>query len=267
MCCLTSEPSLTDQIAYSAISVVSLFILAPIVLWLVPKFVLFAVREFRLHRAVSKAVANFGDDRLLELLNTISALGSTEPMGCMLHEVSRESETGSYTIRLPSGIPDFPWSGQMVRAEFQNLQTENPVTFSLSENGSVDDLLTPHIFWPPRIARTGKKATHIYSPTRLLKLSPAVRQVAENAFPKEPVRFLEGVFRKFGLLEYSVRIGLQPEWVQNFRRHRCSKCSQPVRLIIQVPGYEIHGKLGEFVFYFFGCSRHPDITVSDWDCF
>jgi hypothetical protein len=267
MCCPVSELSVIDQMAYSALSIVSLGVLAPVFFWLLPKFIIFVFREIRLHRAIDKALDGAGDDCLFELLEIISALGNKEPLGCMLHEVSRDTEAGSYTIKLPDGLPDFPWSGQIVRAEFRKLDTENPVAFCFVEDGNIDGVLAPRVYWPPRIGTTGSKARHVQSPAHILKLSSEVSDFAKSAFPSDPKQFLEGVFRRFGLLEYGVRIGLPPVWVQNFRPQRCPDCSRPMRLIIQMPGYEIHKSAGDFVFYLFGCSRHPEKTRSDWDIF
>lgn len=265
MACPATEPSVVDQVVYASLSIVTFVILGPLVFWLIPKFILFIIREIRLDRAVHKALDTLGNDRLLELLNTISTLGNKEPLGCLLHEVSRKNETGVYTVRLPKGIPNFPWSGLIVKAECTDLRAEDPVAFSLITDGSGERLLEPSIFWPPRIGQPGKKAKHVYSPARLLKLSPEVKRIADEALPGQPERFLGGVFRRFGLLENSVRIGLHPEWVQQWRPHTCSECSKPMRLIIQIPGYEIHKDLGDFVFYYFGCERHPHITQSAWD--
>ena len=265
MDCPPPEVMIDQPVAYASVSLVTLVLIGPLVFWLLPKFILFLVREIRLHRAIKEAIALAGDDRLLELLNTISALGNSEPRGCLLHRTLSDNETGTYIVRLPEGIPSFPWSGQVVKASCKDLSADDPVEFSFLDDARAEDTLMPKVFWPPRVSTPGQKAKHIHSPSRLLKLSPEVKQFAENAFPRDPVRFLESVFREFGLLDYSVRIGLHPEWVQGYRSVRCTECSAPLRLILQIPGCEIHTKLGAFVFYHFGCERHPHITQSAWD--
>lgn len=216
---------------------------------------------------VSKAHADLREEDAFALIDEVSRLGNEKPKGCILMRDPSAIPTGKFVAVMPHGIPDFPWSGKRITAEYLGRAKESPVSFTLADYCDEGSQQSGHlgIFRPPIVRSGPKKAQHVFSAASYLKMSPVLETKLAALCPEAPLQLLKVVLHKRGIGDDAIRVGLNPTWVQGWRSHKCRECGKPLRLIIQLPGQAIDRKVAEGVFYLFGCTRHPEFTVTEQD--
>ena len=238
--------------------------------WLLPRLWRFGswlASELRTSARVSKAIAGLAEGDALSLIHQLGRLGNEEPRGCILMRSPDAVATGEFVALLPGDIPDFPWSGKRIIAEYVGRASECPVSLRIDDprDGELARLLNPEIFRPPLCGPGPRKGRHVYSAASYIKMSRDLEARLTALCPEAPLQLLEKMLRNHGIGEDSIRVGLSPVWVQGWRSHKCRECSRPLRLIVQLPGAAIDSHVAEGVFYLFGCTRHPEITATDQD--
>jgi len=276
MCCDPSSPGalhwpsgLSEWMMAGLVSVTAIVLLQAAFL-VIPRLMRFGARlteESRISRLVIAARAGLTQDDAFELSDGISRLGNQKSKGCILLRDLSAKSAGSFSAVLPDAIPDFPWSGKLVRAEYLGRGRGCPVSFKVEDPPASAEriALHPKVFRPPRVKAATGKAQHVFSTDRYLQMSGDLRARMNALCPEAPLRLLEAVLRNQGIGEDAIRVGLSPQWVQGWRTHKCPECGRPMRLVIQLPGDAIDRKVAEGVFYLFGCASHPEVTVTDDD--
>lgn len=225
-------------------------------------------------RAARSAMALVSTDEREELFRLIEKIG-TAPSKGSIGIFSREHRpTGSFSVVLPDDIDGFPWSGIAVTASVEIDRSGRSIHFNLSQADRFkEDSNKNHIRWlkvPATLQANGKRSASIYSVNRYLHLSNELRIRASELHPKDPglfIAYLLSVDGRHPAAEPfdSLRCGLPPAWIQGARFHKCPVCSQPMRLILQVPGFMLGSRQAEGNFYLFGCPSHPHETAQDED--
>ena len=266
MCCIPASPN--DPA--NAIVPLVLTALALIALPQVLRFVRMLRNLIRSHAAMKAVFESLTPDELLQMVSRVEALGNEPSRGCLLIGKHPRPATGRCSISIPTEIPDFPWAGSMLTAQFVGWDKQslrNPVEFSFEKGHQTSTTLSAgaRFFWPP-FRRDGKKrGGHVLSVDRYLKLAPDLSARMAELCPDQPAELFDYILNRVGIGSREVRLGLHPEWQQTYRRHTCPECKRPMRLIAQITGSAIHKRLSGGEFYFFGCVTHPQITASDQD--
>lgn len=248
-------------------------------LWLAPRLVrlIQSLRRWRReHVQISALLADFPEAAFREILAQIESLRTGPSRGCTLIMKPAARADGAFGMIVPQGIPEFPWSGWRVSAQFidrDQSQRRVPVAFTLHEPGTLPEAefklttvsIDAQFFWPPYRSTCGKRGGHIFAVARYLKLSPGLKALAEQFYSSNPEALVEALLSDRGILRSPVRVGLAPEWIQGGRFQKCPQCRKAMRLVIQIEGSLIHPRLAEGNFYLFGCERHPHLTVTDED--
>lgn len=270
MCCGVSSPNSLAEWMMAGLLLVKAIILVGAAGWLIPRLWRFGIclaGELKTSALVSEAYAGLAEEDALSLIDDISRLGNGKPRGCILMRGPTAIATGAFVALPPGDIPDFPWSGKRITAEYLGRAAECPVSFRIDNprEGELEQSTDLGTFKPPFVRSSSKKAQHVFSAASYIRMSRDLETRLTALCPEAPLQLLEKVLRKHGIGEDSIRVGLNPVWVQGWRSHKCRECGKPLRLIIQLPGAAIDSKVAEGVFYLFGCTRHPEITTTDQD--
>lgn len=232
------------------------------------------VRHGVAQRAARSAVASIPSSEREELFRLVEGLGTAPSRGSIGIFANGFRPDGKLTVMLPDGIDDFPWRGMVATFEVQRDRSGDGVTIVLSEaQRNKPNTAGETIRWvriPAMFQANGKRITSIYSPDRYLSMSEELRRRASALHAKNPslgVAYLLSVDGRHPVSEpfASLRCGLPPSWLQSPRFHKCDTCSQPMRLILQVPGFLLGSRQAEGCFYLFGCRSHPQVIAQDED--
>lgn len=272
MCCLDDGIGTTGHVVMIVLVGLSALLLLRFLWFLLPSLIKLPrmiVREIKAIQSAGSAAAGISPEDALSIFTSISNAGNALAKGCIGIYPTGPIQAQGIELTLPDGIPDFPWSGQMVSARLAGFDRDLPVAFDLKPNLKPSTSLMPAtaFFWPPYFIRSGKAGQHVFSVAHYLKLLPDLAQRLEGLCEGRSAEVLETIFSRHGieLGDRGVRIGLAPVWIQSGRFHKCERCGRPMRLIVQFPGSLIDKKLAEGNFYLFGCSSHPDFVRPDQD--
>ncbi|MEL6237845.1 MAG: hypothetical protein AAFQ90_04535 [Pseudomonadota bacterium] len=234
-----------------------------------------AIARFNLRsRAARSATALISKDEREEIFRLVEKIGTATSKGSIGILSRPLRPTGSFSVILPDEVDSFPWSGMAVTASVETDRLGWSISFDLSQADRTKEKTSEnYIRWlkvPAKLEANGKRSASIYSVDRYLHLSNELRIRANALHPKDPrlfVAYLLSVDGRHPLAEPfdSLRCGLPPAWIQSARFHKCVVCSQPMRLIVQVPGFLLGSRQAEGCFYLFGCPNHPDETAQDED--
>jgi hypothetical protein len=252
------------------------FIIAAIfglAIWLGP----IIVTEIKATRAAKAAVESLSENDKANLFQLIEGLGNAPSKGAIGLLVPDDLEQIKVAFILPQSVPDYPWEGDLVTvspAFDRNNWPWPPIKFEVSQPVAPSTLsryrVTRFCAIPAHQTPKAKKASSVLSIDRMLKLSPQLLSEAKRLHAENPTLFLATLLSPNGKWRHGngydeVRIGLSPQYLQEYRHHKCPKCRRPMRLIVQIPGAMIHRRLAEGTAYLLGCPSHEDETVTDYD--
>jgi hypothetical protein len=217
-------------------------------------------------KPVKEVFNSLGVDDKNNVYRLISSYSQQPQNSCFLVQIDY-SDNANNIISIPNDI-DSIWGGRSYQIIF-NEQPKNPeIEVQEIPFQSNFSFLGKKKYLPilvPRIKMKNGKMQNTWSSKNLLSRNPKLKSYINSLIKEQQVDLLTSIICDRPILNnhyepiFQVRIGSGISWIQGPQYPKCNTCKKKMNFIFNLPG-DISGKkgYGEFVYYIFSCSKHPD---------
>lgn len=217
-------------------------------------------------RPVKEAFERLSMEEKMKVLNLISMHTEKPQTGAFLvpFDVADDQQL---VVTVPEELNN-KWRGKSFSITF-NREPANPdIEIKIVENRNGYSVLGKTKFvsvLAPRVITKSGKENNTWSARNLLGRNKELKDLIKSFIKDRHVDLLTSIIANKPILTnyyeplFQIRIGDGLQWVQSREFVKCDICKKEMKYIFNLPGeYSEKKGYGEFIYYVFGCEKHPD---------
>lgn len=229
-------------------------------------FITHSIRYNRKLKPIKMVFEKLSDEQKLNVYELISSFTEKPQKGAFLVPFGNTDNT-DLVISVPEEL-DSTWKGKSFKILFKEDKNNPDIEIEIISNQRNGSILKGAKFitvLAPRIVLKNGKENNSWSTRNLMGRNIELKKYIHSLINKQHVDLLTSIVANEPTLVnyyehlFQIRIGDGLQWIQSHQNVKCDICKKKMKYIFNLPG-EFSGKkgYGEFIYFVFGCERHPE---------